>query len=104
MSDGRDQGSTVFPNAEAKFLLEASLETRAERRLLELAVDRESVDIAEVMDNIRARDAVDSKQWLPLLTDRRAKVIDTTDMTVTEVVDHLAAAVASIARGSSGGG
>ena len=90
VTEGRDQGSTVFPSADLKFVLDASLEKRAERRWQELATDGEEVPLAEVMDNLRKRDQVDSKHWEPLLASGQAEVIDTTALTIQEVIDLLA--------------
>ncbi len=89
VTEGRDQGSVVFPNADIKFVLDASLEKRAERRFQELVADGDAVTLGEVADNLRARDGVDSKQWEPLLAEGRAVVIDTSHMTIPEVVDRM---------------
>lgn len=93
ISEGRDQGSVVFPHADAKFVLEAHLAQRAQRRYQEMRAEGEEIKLADVAENLRARDQVDSKQWEPLLAPGRAVVIDTTDMTLSEVVERLAAAV-----------
>lgn len=98
VSEGRDQGSVVFPEADAKFVLEAALKKRAERRHQELVADGEDVIVADVMDNLRARDQVDAKQWEPLLACGSAVVIDTTDLTIAEVIDRMAAVLASLPR------
>ena len=90
VTEGRDQGNVVFPDAEHKFILEASLETRAERRLQELIAAGEDVSIEAVMHNLRVRDGADSKQWQPLLGPGQVIVIDTTDMTIQEVIDRMA--------------
>lgn len=93
VSEGRDQGSVVFPQADARFVLEASVNRRTERRFQEMVADGEDVTLAEVLDNLMARDAVDAKQWEPLLRSGKAIVIDTTDLTIPEVIetmlDHL---------------
>jgi cytidylate kinase len=93
VSEGRDQGTEVFPAADVKFVLEASLEKRGERRRLELAVDGEDLTLAEVMDNLQARDRLDSKQWAPLLTSGNAILVDTTERTIKEVIDLLTGVV-----------
>ena len=89
VTEGRDQGSVVFPKADVKFVLQATLQRRSERRYQELVADGESVQIAEVMDNLAARDQVDAKQWEPLLASGTALVIDTSQMTIVEVVDRM---------------
>jgi len=93
VAEGRDQGSVVFPGADTKFVLEASLERRAHRRYQEMTTGGEDVDIALVMANLKARDQVDLKQWEALLVPGRAIVIDTTELTIREVVDVMAAAL-----------
>lgn len=89
VSEGRDQGSVVFPDADAKFVLKASVKKRAERRFQEMTADGEDVSMAEVIENIENRDKVDSKQWEPLLSLNQAIVIDTSDMTIRQVVDEM---------------
>ena len=89
VSEGRDQGAVVFPNASAKFILDASLQRRAERRHRELVAGGEVVDLTAVMQDLRARDRVDSTQWEPLRARGEVVVIDTTDMTIRQVVDRM---------------
>ncbi len=99
ISEGRDQGSVVFPDADVKFVLEASLETRAQRRLREMLAEGEEVTLDQVVENLRARDAVDQKQWQALQAPGAAVVIDTTSMGIGEVIDRMAAFVADPLRG-----
>jgi cytidylate kinase len=89
VTEGRDQGSVVFPGADAKFVLEASIEKRAARRFQEMLADGEEVDVADVIRNLRARDSVDAKQWESLLEPGKAVVIDTTELTIAEVIDRM---------------
>jgi len=91
VSEGRDQGSVVFPDADAKFVLEASAEKRAERRHREHIADGEDLSLETVLENVVARDRVDSKQWEPLLAEGRAIVIDTTTPCISEVVERMVA-------------
>lgn len=93
VSEGRDQGSIVFPDADVKFVLEATAERRAERRYQEMLADGEEVSYQQVLENLRARDALDSKQWESLLGNRSTVIIDTTDMPVAHVVDEMTAVV-----------
>jgi cytidylate kinase len=89
VSEGRDQGSVVFPNADMKFLLDATDVKRAERRCLEIRADGEEVDFDHILANIRSRDDNDQKQWLPLIESGEATYIDTTEMTIGQVVERL---------------
>lgn len=87
--EGRDIGSVVFPEADLKVFLTASTEERARRRARE--TDADERDIAT--DLIR-RDRYDStRDASPLVAADDAMVVDTTDMTIGEVVDALLAAL-----------
>jgi cytidylate kinase len=89
VSEGRDQGSVVFPDADAKFFLHASIEKRATRRFQELVADGEEASFEEILDNLRKRDGNDEAQWAPLLEPASAIHIDTTNMSIHEVVERL---------------
>jgi CMP/dCMP kinase len=89
VTEGRDQGSVVFPDADVKFVLDATDVKRAERRYHEMAADGEEISLEEVLKNIRERDNNDRRQWAPLLAPGQAIRIDTTHMTIHEVVDEL---------------
>ncbi len=89
VTEGRDQGSVVFPDADVKFVLDARLEKRAERRYHDLVADGDNVTYEEVLDNLRRRDVTDAPQWAPLLQPGRAILVDTSDRPLLEVVDHL---------------
>lgn len=91
VTEGRDQGSVVFPDADAKFVLYASVEKRAERRYQEMIAEGEPVSLLEVMENIVARDEVDARQWAPLLEEGRAVLLDTTNISIGEVVNRMIA-------------
>ena len=58
--DGRDIGTTVFPEAELKIFVEASAEERARRRLKEMLEDGDTVTFEEVLHNIQERDRIDT--------------------------------------------
>lgn len=90
VSEGRDQGTTVFPEADFKFVLDASLEKRADRRHRELEADGEEVPLQDVMRSLADRDRVDARHWEPLIKAGKAIVLDTTCMTIQEVVERLA--------------
>lgn len=93
VTEGRDQGSVVFPDADVKFFLDASLEKRAERRYTELMADGEAASYDEILQNLRHRDGNDQCQWAPLLRPDTATRIDTTNMTIPEVIERLYAEV-----------
>ncbi len=89
VSEGRDQGSVVFPDADVKFILEASPYTRAQRRLDDLPPAATPVTLDEMLTHVRERDAIDAKQWEPLLQPGAAICFDTTDLSIEAVVDRL---------------
>lgn len=89
VAEGRDQGSTVFPEADVKFFLDATLEKRAQRRYRELCDDGEPVNYEQVLEDLRQRDGNDRSRWAPLLVPGGAVRIDTTAMDVTQMVDLL---------------
>lgn len=96
VTEGRDQGSVVFPNADVKFVLDATLERRAQRRFQELAAEGEEVPLEKVRANLALRDQDDCRQWAPLLEPGEAIVVDTTRMTILQVIDRLVAHVRQI--------
>ncbi|MBN1353418.1 MAG: (d)CMP kinase [Candidatus Omnitrophica bacterium] len=88
--EGRDIGTVVFPDALHKFYLDASFKTRAKRRFDELKEKGFSITLEEVEKDVRDRDASDKKRSIgPLKKAEDARVIDTTDMTVDEVVEYI---------------
>lgn len=89
VTEGRDQGSVVFPDADVRFVLDATDVKRAERRYHDLLADGEEIALEQVLENIRQRDNNDQSQWAPLLEPGAAIQIDTTDMTIAQVVDRL---------------
>lgn len=85
--EGRDTGTVVCPDADVKFYLDASLETRARRRQAEYAERGVHMDLDAVRAEIAARDLQDTTRVLaPLRRADDAIVVDTTSMTVDEVV------------------
>lgn len=84
--DGRDIGTTVFPDAEMKVYVTASPETRARRRFLELQAKGDStVSFDDVLSNVRHRDHIDStRAESPLRKAPDALVLDNSDMTVEQ--------------------
>ena len=89
--EGRDTGTVVCPDAEVKFYLDASLEERARRRQAELRARGVEVDTDSALRDIAARDAQDSSRALaPLRKAADAIEVDTTGLTVEQVVGVLA--------------
>jgi cytidylate kinase len=90
VTEGRDQGSVVFPRADFKFYLDAKPEERAKRRVHQLRARGEIVDYNEILDQIVARDRRDASRTVgPLSIPQDARVIDTTEMTQDQVVDEI---------------
>lgn len=90
VSEGRDQGSVVFPDANVKFVLLASDRHRAQRRLQDLRSAGEHASFDEVLAHVRQRDAGDQQQWQPLLAPGAAIQVDTSSLTIEQVVNRLA--------------
>lgn len=83
--DGRDIGTTVFPNAEVKIFMTASDSVRAQRRYDELVAKGQKADLAEVLENLRQRDWIDShRETSPLRRAEDAFVLDNSEMTMEE--------------------
>lgn len=89
VSEGRDQGSVVFPDADMKFVLDADIDTRARRRYLEMQAEGESVSVDAIRHNLRSRDDVDARQWEALLAPGAAVVIDTSNMSIHDVIERM---------------
>jgi len=88
--DGRDIGTVVFPDAELKIYMTASLEVRAERRRLELLEKGVEVDIQEVIENLSKRDQIDSsRKDSPLRKADGAIEIDTSNLAFDEQVNKI---------------
>ena len=85
--DGRDIGSVVFPNADLKLFLTASIEVRAKRRYDELIKKGSDITFSDVLNNIEDRDQKDSNRITsPLIIDDDAIVIDNTNKSITDQV------------------
>jgi len=83
--EGRDIGTVVFPNAELKIFLEASVETRAERRWKEHQEKGKSPTLLEVLQEVRERDKRDRERTVsPLVRAKDAVLIDNTAMGIEE--------------------
>lgn len=83
--DGRDIGTTVFPDAELKIFVNASAETRAQRRYDELRAKGQDVDYQEVLNNVKHRDYVDEhREESPLQKAADAIMLDNSAMSIEE--------------------
>ena len=90
VTEGRDQGTIVFPNAECKFFLTASPEERARRRQRELLEKGEDISLEELLEQQKLRDLRDeTRACSPLKPAPNAVIIDTTQMTLVHVASHL---------------
>lgn len=90
VTEGRDQGTVVFSDADFKFFLTADLTERARRRREQLLESGQDVDIEQLQEQIKSRDASDQLRTVgPLVAAQDAIVIDTTSMSVKEVVENL---------------
>lgn len=90
VTEGRDQGTVVFPQADVKFYLDAAPEERARRRCEELRQRGEEADYEDLLASIHRRDRSDMNRRVgPLRVPEGAVVIDTTDNNPQETVDLL---------------
>ena len=90
VTEGRDQGTIVFPHAECKFFLTASPEERAERRRKELVAQGRELTMAELLAQQTERDQRDeTRTCAPLKPAEDAVLIDTSHLSLEAVVDHL---------------
>ncbi len=97
--EGRDIGTVVFPEADLKIFLTASLEARAQRRLKELHEKGVEISLHELKRDIERRDAIDSqRETAPLKKAEDAIVIDTTELTIDEQVDKIVQAFRAAAE------
>lgn len=88
--EGRDIGSVVLKDADLKFFLTASVETRAARRIKQLSLKGQKVNEEEILNNIIERDKRDSeREHTPLIKPENAIEIDTSFLTIEEVVDKM---------------
>lgn len=88
--DGRDIGTNILPNADTKIYLTASVETRAKRRFLELQEKGVDCNIEAIAQDIAERDSRDmNREIAPLRQAEDAVLIDSSDMTIEEVVQAI---------------
>lgn len=90
LMDGRDIGTVVFPNAQLKVFLTASVEERATRRYKEMVAKGEKVDFEQLKAEIAFRDKQDSERAIsPLKQAEDAIYLDSSDMNIQQVVDKI---------------
>jgi len=88
--DGRDAGTVIFPNTRFKFYLDATPEIRAQRRYKELVEKKINIDYNQMFLDIQKRDHDDKTRALaPLKPAEDALIIDTTEMTIEDVLDRI---------------
>ena len=86
VADGRDMGTVVFPDAQIKFYLDASVETRAKRRLDQLNKPRDRISLESMISEIKQRDERDrTRDVAPLVAAEDAITLDTTSMSINGV-------------------
>jgi cytidylate kinase len=97
--EGRDIGTVVFPNAEVKFFLTASPEVRAQRRTKELEAAGQTPQYEQILAEVVARDERDSSRaTAPLTQAPDAILIDSSTLSIDEVVDQMVATVGDRTR------
>ncbi len=90
VADGRDMGTVVFPHSKAKIFLDASAEARADRRYKQLKNKGLSVNLRDLLEQIQERDARDrGRAVAPLKPAADALIIDSTQMTIEEVLEKI---------------
>lgn len=88
--DGRDIGTTVFPDAELKIFVTASAEVRAQRRYDELRAKGEQASYESILENVKERDRIDSGRAIsPLRKAADALMLDNSDMSIAEQKEWL---------------
>ncbi|WFQ81018.1 (d)CMP kinase [Xenorhabdus sp. SF857] len=89
IADGRDMGTVVFPDAPVKIFLDASAEERARRRMLQLQEKGFSVNFENLLSEIQERDYRDRNRAVaPLVPAQDALILDSTSMSIEEVIDN----------------
>jgi len=101
--EGRDIGTAVFPDAEFKFFLDADVKVRAARRFQELKAKGEKLTERQVLESLKQRDQRDTTRDLaPLRCAADAIMVDSTGLTIAQVVEQIKSHIAGKARGQRG--
>lgn len=99
ISDGRDLGTVVYPDADLKIFLIADLDERAKRRWQELQNNHKAVDLKQIKENLRERDRIDSgRKTAPLKKAEDAIEIDTSHLSFNEQVDKIISYIKSLSN------
>lgn len=99
VAEGRDTTTVVFPHADLKIYLLATIEERANRRLLDVTKLGVSTDLEEQKSDIMRRDAHDSnREYSPLKKAADAFTVDTTDMTIEGQVDYIISLIRQVLK------
>lgn len=99
VADGRDMGTTVYPNADLKIFLTASAEERSKRRYEERMAKGESADYNAILEQVLARDKYDTNREVsPLKPADDCVVIDSTQMSAEQVVSEIVRLAENVAR------
>jgi len=94
VADGRDMGTVVFPDAPFKVFLTAEVEERAKRRLKQLQETGIAGNISHTLAEVQKRDERDvNRQHSPLMPAKDALIIDTTNLTINEVITKVMALI-----------
>ncbi|MEI8173240.1 MAG: (d)CMP kinase [Deltaproteobacteria bacterium] len=90
IAEGRDTGTVIFPHADVKFFVDATVEQRVERRYKELLERGDRIDYQEIKRDLIRRDRQDRERNIaPLIPSADAVIIDTTRMSVTDVLETM---------------
>lgn len=96
VADGRDMGTVVFPEAQVKIFLDASAEVRANRRYKQMLSSGKEASLSEILKDIKDRDERDrNRPVAPLVPADDAVIIDSSDMSIEEVVKEALAIIHS---------
>ena len=99
VTEGRDQGTVVFPGADYKFYVTASLDARARRRHREMLARGSKLPLKTVETQLRQRDHRDeNREYAPMKPADDAVVIDTSDMSIADVVEELSSRIQPLSR------
>jgi CMP/dCMP kinase len=94
VAEGRDMGTVVFPDADVKFFLDASVNERAKRRYLEMLRKDEGANLTDIENDLLLRDRQDSGRSIaPLVIPAGAIVIDSSNQSIPQVVDFMTSVV-----------